>query len=66
MSDTGILTLNLSPELKERLGSLAEKTKRTPSFLVGEAIADYVDRELRIREGRIEPALHPRLCAYRR
>jgi predicted transcriptional regulator len=51
MSDNATLTLSLSPELKERLGSLAEKTKRTSSYLAREAIADYVDRELRILEG---------------
>jgi predicted transcriptional regulator len=51
MSDRGTLTLRLSPELKERLGSLAQRTNRTRSFLASEAIADYVDRELRILEG---------------
>jgi predicted transcriptional regulator len=51
MSDSAILTLPLSSELKERLGSLAQQTNRTRSILAGEAIADYVDRELRILEG---------------
>ena len=45
------LTVRLSPELKERLGHLAKHTKRTKSFLAGEAIADYVARELAIIEG---------------
>jgi predicted transcriptional regulator len=42
------LTVRLPPELKERLGELAERTRRTRSFLAGEAIAGYVARELEI------------------
>lgn len=42
------LTVRLSPEIKKRLGWLAEQTKRTSSYLAGEAIADFVDRELAI------------------
>jgi predicted transcriptional regulator len=45
------LTVRLSPELKERLGKLAEHTHRTKSFLAGEAIAGYVARELEIVAG---------------
>lgn len=45
------LTLRVSPELKERLGKLAERTRRTKSFLAGEAIAGYVERELEIVAG---------------
>ena len=51
MSTSTTLTVRLSPELKERLGELAERTRRTRSVLAGEAIADYVDRELAIIEG---------------
>ena len=45
------LTLRLPPELKARLGELAERTQRTKSFLAGEAIAGYVERELEIIAG---------------
>jgi len=45
------LTVRLTPELKRRLGELAERTRRTRSFLAGEAIADYVARELAIVAG---------------
>ena len=52
-SDTAsaTLTLRLPPELKARLGELAERTQRTKSFLAGEAIAGYVERELEIIAG---------------
>jgi predicted transcriptional regulator len=45
------LTLRLPPELKARLGELAERTHRTKSFLASEAIAGYVERELEIIAG---------------
>ncbi|QDC01238.1 MULTISPECIES: CopG family ribbon-helix-helix protein [Phyllobacteriaceae] len=45
------VTVRLSPETKSRLETLAEHTRRTKSFLAGEAIADYVERELAIVEG---------------
>lgn len=45
------LTVRIPPELKERLGELAERTHRTRSFLAGEAIAGYVERELDIIAG---------------
>jgi predicted transcriptional regulator len=45
------LTVRLRPEVKEQLGELAERTRRTRSFLGGEAIAAYVARELDIIEG---------------
>ncbi len=45
------LTVRLPPELKDRLGRLAERTRRTKSFLAGEAIAGYVARELEIVAG---------------
>jgi predicted transcriptional regulator len=44
------VTVRLSPETKERLERLAGQTRRTKSFLAGEAIADYVERELKIVE----------------
>jgi predicted transcriptional regulator len=45
------LTVRLTPELKERLGELAARTRRTRSFLAGEAIAGYVEHELEIIAG---------------
>ena len=45
------LTVRLAPELKDRLGELAERTRRSKSFLAGEAIDDYVERELDIIAG---------------
>jgi len=45
------VTVRLNPETKSRLEALAEHTRRTKSFLAGEAIADYVERELAIVEG---------------
>lgn len=50
MSST-TLTVRLPPELKEQLGALAKRTRRTKSFLAGEAIASYVAREIAIIEG---------------
>ena len=45
------LTVRLPQALKDRLGKLAEQTRRTKSFLAGEAIARYVGRELEIVAG---------------
>jgi predicted transcriptional regulator len=45
------VTIRLSPETKGQLEKLAAQTRRTKSFLAGEAIADYVERELAIVEG---------------
>jgi predicted transcriptional regulator len=51
MSRSATLTLRSSPELKERLGSFAQRTNRTRSFLASESITDNVVRELRVLEG---------------
>ncbi len=45
------LTVRLPAELKDRLGELAERTRRTKSFLAWEAINGYVERELEIVAG---------------
>lgn len=42
------LTVRLSPEIKARPESLSLHTRRTKSFLAGEAINGYVERELAI------------------
>ena len=51
MSNSTTLTVRVSPQVKKRLGRLAAHTKRTKSYLAGEAITDFVDRELAIVEG---------------
>jgi predicted transcriptional regulator len=51
MSGSTTLTVRLSPRVKKRLGRLATHTKRTKSYLAGEAITDFVERELAIVDG---------------
>jgi predicted transcriptional regulator len=50
-NSTTTLTVRLTPKVKQRLGRLARQTRRTRSFLAGEAIASYVERELDIVAG---------------
>jgi len=50
MPDSSTLTVRLSNETKDRLATLAGRTKRTRNFLAAEAIAAYVERELAIVE----------------
>lgn len=45
------MTIRLDPQLKAKLGRLAEGTRRSRSFLAAEAVETYVDRELAIIEG---------------
>ena len=45
------MTVRLPTELKDGLSRLATPTRRSKSFLAGEAIAAYVARELEIIEG---------------
>jgi predicted transcriptional regulator len=45
------LTVRLTPDMKQRLGHLADATHRTKSWLAAEAIAAYVGRESEILEG---------------
>lgn len=45
------MTIRVTPALKEKLGRLAQNTRRTRSFLAAEAVESYVDRELQIIEG---------------
>jgi predicted transcriptional regulator len=51
MSTSETLTVRLPTEVKKKLGRLANHTNRTKSFLAGEAIPDFVARELAIVEG---------------
>lgn len=45
------VTVRLDSATKARLDELAQHTRRTRSFLAGEAITDYVERELAIIAG---------------
>ena len=45
------MTIRVSPEVKKKLDRIATDTRRSKSFLAGEAVAAYVDRELEIIEG---------------
>lgn len=51
MATSTTLTVRLAPKVKQRLGRLARQTKRTKSYLAGEAITSYVEQELDIIEG---------------
>ncbi len=51
MAPSETITVRLPADVKQRLGRLAERTKRTKSFLASEAIAGFVERELQIVEG---------------
>lgn len=45
------MTIRIRPDVKEKLDRIAADTQRSKSFLAGEAVAAYVDRELEIIEG---------------
>ncbi|EIM72646.1 hypothetical protein A33O_18409 [Nitratireductor aquibiodomus RA22] len=45
------VTIRVRPDVKEKLDRIAAGTRRSKSFLAGEAVAAYVDRELEIIEG---------------
>jgi predicted transcriptional regulator len=51
MSQTSTMTIRITPEIKARLGQLAQDTRRSQAFLAGEAVAHYVDREQAIVDG---------------
>jgi predicted transcriptional regulator len=51
MGGSTTLTVRLSPQTRKQLGRLAAHTRRTRSFLAGEAITNFVERELAIVEG---------------
>ncbi|GGB08171.1 CopG family transcriptional regulator [Brucella endophytica] len=51
MTTSTTITIRMRPELKEKLERIAADTQRSKSFLAGEAIEAYVDRELEIIEG---------------
>lgn len=45
------MTIRVRADVKEKLDRIAADTQRSKSFLAGEAVAAYVDRELSIMEG---------------
>ncbi len=45
------MTIRVNPDVKAKLDRIAAGTRRSRSFLAGEAVAAYVDRELAIVEG---------------
>ena len=51
MAASTTMTIRLDPQVKDKLGRLAQGTKRSKSFLAGEAVEAYVDRELAILDG---------------
>lgn len=51
MSTSSTMTIRLSAELKSKLERVADNTRRSKSWLAGEAIERYVDRELEIING---------------
>ncbi|EKE43702.1 hypothetical protein OCGS_2187 [Oceaniovalibus guishaninsula JLT2003] len=51
MTASTTMTIRLDPQVKDKLGRLAQGTRRSRSFLAGEAVGAYVDRELAIIEG---------------
>ncbi len=51
MSASTTMTIRISAEVKDKLGRLAQDTRRSRSFLASEAVAAYVTRELEIIDG---------------
>jgi len=51
MAASATMTIRLSAEVIEKLGRLVVDTRRSKSFLAGEAVAAYVERELESIEG---------------
>ncbi|MFA5965586.1 MAG: CopG family ribbon-helix-helix protein [Sphingomonas sp.] len=51
MNASTTMTIRVPTELKEKLGRLAQGTRRSRSYLATEAVTAYVDRELSIIEG---------------
>jgi len=45
------MTIRISPDVKDKLGRLAQGTRRSRSFLASEAVEAYVARELEIIDG---------------
>jgi predicted transcriptional regulator len=54
MAETTTMTIRVPVEVRDKLDRLAELTKRSRSFLAGEALGAYVENELDIVEGVLE------------
>ena len=44
MTKSAMMTIRLTPEVREKLEALARDTRRSKSYIASEAIASYVDR----------------------
>ena len=51
MTASTTMTIRISADLKEKLDRLATDTRRSRSYLAGEAVVAYVERELAITQG---------------
>ncbi|SEJ34743.1 Predicted transcriptional regulator [Sphingobium sp. AP50] len=51
MTASTTMTIRMTTDLKEKLGRLAQSSRRSRSFLAAEALEAYVDRELDIIAG---------------
>lgn len=51
MTASTTMTIRVRPDVKEKLDRIASGTQRSKSFLAGEAVAAYVERELEIIDG---------------
>jgi predicted transcriptional regulator len=51
MSKTETMTIRVTPEVRQQLEKMALSSRRTKSFLAGEAISRYVASEAKIIEG---------------
>jgi predicted transcriptional regulator len=51
MGASETMTIRVRPDVKEKLEKIAAGTRRSKSYLAGEALAAYVERELEIIEG---------------
>ena len=51
MTASTTMTIRVRPDVKEKLARIARDTQRSKSFLAGEAVAAYVERELEIIDG---------------
>ncbi|WP_242097980.1 ribbon-helix-helix protein, CopG family [Sphingomonas sp. CROZ-RG-20F-R02-07] len=51
MAASTTMTIRITPDLKDKLGRLAQDTRRSRSYLAAEAVEAYVARELAIIDG---------------
>jgi predicted transcriptional regulator len=62
MSEKQVVAVKLEPEMRRRLQALGEARRRTPHWLMCEAIRLYVEREEEVERARIET--RERLARY--